>query len=412
MSFRVLLSAFACDPVFGSDEEVGWQWAKQLSNRGIDTTVLTRRSHQAAIEAQVLSSGECARVKFIYVDLDGLHALLKCFNRRNHLYYYIWQWYAYQSAKSLHAKLPFDLIHHVTWVSFRQPSFMGLVGAPFYFGPVAGGDEIPVGYTKAFSSGQKIIESIRSIVNGLVRFDPLMRMTYRHAQKVFFTSIGHLTRVPAFVGGKSHVELAIGMTPTPLIQMQTQASVKGEGNRLLFVGRCIGLKGMDLGLQIFAKIHRVLPDVTLTIVGDGMDRERWMAVAERLGIASAVEWRGWLVKEVVLDLYNEFDLLFYPSLRDSGGFVVLEALQCGLPVVCFKLGGPGVVVNGSCGAAIEALSDIAQTIDLYAEAVLTTLARVRTDVTLADACRARVGEFTWDALIHRIYGPLLDQRRS
>jgi glycosyltransferase involved in cell wall biosynthesis len=407
MNYRVLLSAFACDPVYGSDEEVGWQWAKQLSSRGIDVTVITRCSHQTAIEEHIAKTGDCASVNFVYIDIDSLHAVLKRINRRNHLYYYVWQWYAYKAVKSLHAVMPFDLIHHVTWVSFRQPSFMGLVGAPLYFGPVAGGDEIPAGYSSSFSFGQKVVEIIRGMANAIVRYDPLMRMTYRHAEKIFFTSAAHLARVPVDVLNKSHIELAIGMSENPVAEVQTAAPALRQGTQLLFVGRCIGWKGMDLGLRVFAKAHQERPDLTLTIVGDGVDRARWMAAAERLGIASAVTWRGWLPKQDVLALYEEFDLLFYPSLRDSGGFVVLEALQCGLPVVCFKLGGPGVVVDDICGAAVQAQSDISETIECYARAVLATLERVRTDASLADACRERVNAFTWDALIKRIYSPML-----
>ena len=167
---------------------------------------------------------------------------------------------------------------------------------------------------------------------------------------------------------------------------------------------------MDIGLRVFAKIRQERPDVTLTIVGDGVDRARWMEKAKMLGIAEAIEWRGWLSKLTVLDLYAKFDVLFYPSLRDSGGFVVLEALQCGLPVVAFRLGGPGVVVTESCGAAVEATSDLEETIVRYAQAVLATLVRVRNEPELSLACAARAAEFTWDALIDRIYGPVLRNR--
>lgn len=406
MSLRILLSAFACDPHFGSDEEVGWQWAKQLSARGLDVTVITRRSHQAVIEQHLAQSGECANVRFVYVDMNGLHGLLKRVNRRNHIYYYFWQWRAYKSAARLHEAAPFDLIHHVTWVSFRQPSFMGLVGAPMYFGPVAGGDEIPPGYSDGFSWKQKVIERIRAGVNAIVRFDPMMRMTYRHAEKVLFTSANHLARVPAFVAGKAQIELGIGM-PSPSLDISA-TPLRPRGTRLLFAGRCIGLKGMDLGLKIFAAVHCARPEVTLTIVGDGADRARWERAAQALGIGHAVEWRGWIPKATVLKLYDEFDMLFYPSLRDSGGFVVLEALQCGLPVVCFKLGGPGVVVDDTCGAAVPADKDIAKATQTYTDAVLSTLDRVRDDPALAIGCRTRVNEFTWDSLIQRVYGPLLE----
>jgi glycosyltransferase involved in cell wall biosynthesis len=412
MTFRVLLSAFACDPIFGSDEEVGWQWAKQLSDRRLDVTVITRRTHQPTIEARVAETGECANVHFAYVDLDTLHAGLKRINRRNHIYYYFWQWQAYKTAKKMNAISQFDLIHHVTWVSFRQPSFMHWVGPPVYFGPVAGGDEVPPGYTRAFSPQQKVVEWLRKFANFVVKFDPLMRMTYRHAQKVFFTSEDHLHRVPAFVRDKAEVDLAIGVEPSPIGETNPGLAAQGNGKRLLFAGRCVGWKGMDLGLEIFAKARAIQPDIALTIIGDGADRARWMAHAAKLGVSDAVEWRGWLPKDTVMALYPEFDALFYPSLRDSGGFVVLEALQNGLPVICFKLGGPGVVVNDSCGAAVPALGDIEKTIDNFAQAVIATLARGKSGTELSTACRARVRAFTWDALFQRIYGPFIARLES
>lgn len=401
---RILLSAFACNPYVGSDAEVGWQWASQLSKRGHDVTVVTRRIHQKDIEKYVGETGECSSVAFEYVDIEWLDPVTKLISRRNHIYYYFWQWVAYRQARKLHRVKPFNLIHHVTWVNFRQPSFMGLVGAPMYFGPVAGGDEIPRGYITSFAPKQKIVEAFRNLMNALVRFDPLMRLTYARAERVFFTSDAHLTRVPGFVRKKAQTELAIGCDMPERTDMP--AFSQRQGNRLLFVGRCIGWKGMDIGLQVFAQIRSKRPDVTLTVIGDGIERVRWAKAARQLGVDDAIEWRGWLPKAEVMQLYSEFDVFFFPSLRDSGGFVVLEALQQGLPVACFKLGGPGVLVNDSCGEAVLAGADIPQTISNYADAVLRVLSRGMSDAQLSHQCRERARVFSWDPLIARIYGRL------
>lgn len=411
-SKRVLLSAFACDPYFGSDEEVGWQWARELSSRGLDVTVLTRASHRNDIEKGIREFQKCANVRFEYLDIDWLHCILKRVNRRNHIYYYAWQMLAFLHARKLHKQLRFDLIHHVTWVSFRQPSFMGLVGAPFYFGPVAGGDEIPPGYTQDFSTKQKLLEGVRRFANSLIRFDPFMRLTFATATRVFFTSEGHLARVPASVAAKSSVELAIGSDLQADMDVAPDIVKAGSSDRLLFVGRCIGWKGMDIGLRIFAQVRKRRPAATLTIIGDGIDRARWMAKADALGLSGAIEWRGWLAKADVQKLYPQFDALFYPSLRDSGGFVVLEALQNGLPVVCFKLGGPGVIVDASCGQAVVAGPNLDETVARYAEAVIRVLTLAEGGHDWASPCRERVQNFTWESLIQHIYPHFLAQDRK
>jgi replication-associated recombination protein RarA len=72
----VLLSAFACDPKYGSDEEVGWQWAKQLSNRGVDVTVITRRSHRIAIEDFVVKTGQCINLRLPRKCIFGTYPVL------------------------------------------------------------------------------------------------------------------------------------------------------------------------------------------------------------------------------------------------------------------------------------------------------------------------------------------------
>lgn len=397
---NVLLSAFACDPQFGSDEEVGWRWALEAARQGHTVCVLTRTSHRAAIEAALADGAAQPGLRFEYVDAPRVHAALARVNRRNHLYYYLWQWLALRRARALLARGErFDLVHHVTWVSFRQPSFLGALGLPFVFGPVAGGDEIPAGYARRLSLKQRLLEKARAALNALVRVDPLMRRTFRAASRLYVTSPAHLRRLPAFARAKARVELAIASEPGA-----AAAGPRTAGEGLLYVGRALGLKGMDYGLEAFARAHRERPSLRLSVVGDGPELARWQALAARLGVADAVRWLGWLPKAQVQALYASHAALLCPSLRDSGGFVVLEALQAGLPVVCFALGGPGVMVDASVGAALPAEPDQDATLQRYAQALLAVLDRAAHEPGLAAACQARAARYRWDALVRRIYG--------
>lgn len=400
---RILLSAFACDPYFGSDEEVGWQWALSLSRAGHDVTVLTRQSHQDAIERHIAEHGPLRRVTFEYVDAPRVHGVLKRFNRRNHIYYYLWQYLAFRRAQACHARHPFDSVHHVTWVSFRQPSFMGWLGIPFLFGPVAGGDRIPSGYASLFRWRERLVEYLRSLANQCVRFDPFMRLTFRQAHTVVFTSQQHLALVPKHVGRRSRVALAIGCHPLEDHSPMLQPRPPGKA-RLVYVGRLIGWKGLDLGLRAFKQVLETCPDARLTIIGDGLNRGRWQRLALDLRIAHAIDWKGWLTKTEVLASYRLYDLLFNPSLRDSGGFNVLESLQHGLPVVCFNLGGPGLIVNEACGRSVEATADINASIRAFSGAVVETLREIESGRDYTEACMQRAAEFDWQTLVARIYG--------
>lgn len=402
---RILLSAFACDPYFGSDEEVGWRWAHQLTKRGHEVSVITRAAHRAAIEKRINECGECAAVNFIYHDTEWLHEALRHVNRRNHLYYYFWQWGASSTALALYRKYRWDVVHHVTWVSLRQPSFMWRLPSRFIFGPVAGGDEIPQGYAANFSVREKVTEFIRWAANRLVALDPLMRRAYQAANLVIITSPQQARLLPR-LASPPVVALAIGAEPdegTLPAHAPRRSSPAANGVKLLFAGRLIGWKGMHIGLRAFAELLKAEPLATLTIVGDGPDRPRLVALADSLGIATSVRWRGWLSKDELARSYCEFDLLFYPSLRDSGAFVVLEALQSGLPVVCFDLGGPGLIVDQTCGEAVKPPPSEAQAPGAFSAGALRQIQRIRSGEVGRSECLARAALFTWDTLVERVY---------
>ena len=174
-------------------------------------------------------------------------------------------------------------------------------------------------------------------------------------KKCFFFS-GSPCACAALREKKYRIEIAIGFA-SPDDEHNPESFMR-HGNRLLFVGRCINLKGMAFGLQIFARILQLQHNVT--VIGGGVEKTRWMDSAKHLGVDDSIEWRDWLPKADVQKLYSEFDVFFFPSLRDSGGFVVLEALEQGLPVVCFKIGGPGMLVEDTYGKAVHADSDFSE----------------------------------------------------
>jgi hypothetical protein len=69
----------------------------------------------------------------------------------------------------------------------------------------------------------------------------------------------------------------------------------------------------------------------------------------------------------------------------------------------------GLIVDATCGVAVETKADVEDAIELYVNAVLTTLARASEDLDLSAACHERASNFTWDVLIKQIYGPLLGE---
>lgn len=106
--------------------------------------------------------------------------------------------------------------------------------------------------------------------------------------------------------------------------------------RLLFVGRLVDLKGVDVLLRAMAPAT----DVELEVIGDGPLRTRLERLADSLGLGPRVQWKGQLKPAEIPPRLAQADVVVLPSRKDGWGAVVNEALMTGTPVIC----------SSACGA--------------------------------------------------------------
>lgn len=400
---KILLSAYACKPNKGSECGVGWHWAKHLATKGYEVWVVTRTKNKPLIESQ-LALDPIANLHFVYCDLPSWAKWWKPFPGGIYLYYVLWQLRAYLAVRSLVNQVKFDLVHHVTFVSVRQPSFMGLLNIPFIFGPVAGGENAPQQLRKSYPLKGWMQDLARDLVNSGVRFDPLMALTFAKATKIFVTSKQTQALLPVRYRYKSKIQLAIGIDAVKAVKPVLQEDMSTAGLKILFVGRLLYWKGLHLGIQALAQLCQDYSNFQLTIVGNGSE-EKWLQeLAKELNINHLIEWIPWMNQQKLMQIYKQHDVFLYPSLHDSGGMVVLESLANGLPVVCLNLGGPGKIVNDSCGRAIPAQNLSEAEVVESLKNILQQLAQNEELLTrLSKGAEARSLEYGWDKLVGNLY---------
>jgi asparagine synthase (glutamine-hydrolysing) len=145
---------------------------------------------------------------------------------------------------------------------------------------------------------------------------------------------------------------------------------------LLTVGRLANeerYKGFDEVLEALPMLARRVPDVVYVICGEGPDRPRLEAKAEKLGLRERVRFTGFIPDALKADYYSLADAYVMPSRGEGFGIVFLEAMACGIPVM-------GSLVDGSREALLEGelgvLVDPA-VISEVAEGIARTLSRAK-----------------------------------
>ncbi len=108
---------------------------------------------------------------------------------------------------------------------------------------------------------------------------------------------------------------------------------KDYQNYVLFIGRLVFYKNLDIVISSFKAVAEKLPDAKLVVVGNGPMRDKWEKMALRLGLNQNVKFTGHISQEMKVELLSKCSALLLPSLHEGFGLVLLEAFAMSKPVV-------------------------------------------------------------------------------
>ena len=349
---KVLVSAYSCEPGSGSEPGVGWDWIGQIA-RYHDVWALTRANNRAAIE-RAIAREPLPGVRWIYYDLPAWARFWKRGKRGVALYYYLWQAAIFPLVRRAHRETGFDLIHHVTFGKYWAPSFISLLDVPFVWGPVGGAESAPASFWKTFSWRGRAYEAARVIGRAAEDLDPFVRMTARRSA-LGLAKTAETARTLERLGCR--VARVCSEVSLPAAELRTLGALARNDQaplQFLSTGRLLHWKGFHLGLEAFARFEREFGAGRYVFIGNGPERRNLERMAARLGVDGKVSFRGNLPRSEVLAELARSHVLVHPSLHDSGGWVCIEAMAAGRPVICLDCGGPAMQVTPATGCKIPA----------------------------------------------------------
>jgi 1,2-diacylglycerol 3-alpha-glucosyltransferase len=226
-------------------------------------------------------------------------------------------------------------------LSKLKPSGVNLIHSHAMFG--AGF----VGLMCAWRQKLPLVMTYHTLFEDYVHYVPLPKKFVKWVNKTLTRWMCHRAKLniaptPAIegvlrgYGVKNRIEvLPTGLSPEVFAKTGAKKTDFGveEGTLLLScAGRTGREKNMDLLVRALAKVDKKVPAWKLVIAGDGPERANLEALIAELGLKEKVSILGYVPRAKVLDLMEASDLFTFPSVTETQGMVVIEAMGRGTPV--------------------------------------------------------------------------------
>jgi glycosyltransferase involved in cell wall biosynthesis len=286
-----------------------------------------------------------------------------------------------------------DVVHQPIGVAPSVPSALHGLGAPVVMGPLNGGLSMPAGFAERDSAGRRAVQRLRAPVSTIAN---TMVPGRQQASVVLVANDRTKLLLPSAVRRRARELSEIGVVSAEW--PEREASSPSTPLTFAYLGRLVGWKGVDLLIEAFGRVCENL-GAELLVIGDGEERTSLESQVRQRGLTDRVKFCGWQEPAAAASALRSSDVFVLPSLRESGGAVVMEAMACGLPVIVPNWGGPADIADDASGIRVAVDSRAG-----YIDGLAAAMTRLGEDsalrVEMGRAGRARVLEhFDWDVLI-------------
>lgn len=362
---KVLLIVEQCNPDWASVPLVGYKFFQEISKL-VDVTLVTHGRNREALEKHpepknivYLTESKLSQKYHQFVsniaDKDRINWPL--YHALSYPVYMEFDQNVYQKFKGNVLRGDYDIVHVLTPMMPRYP--VKLIKAckhtPFLLGPVNGGLPFPTGFQETAKKENTHLNFLRDIGRLLI---PGYVETYKKADRILVGSTFTLNMLKKmFIIQDNKISLFYENGIPSDFFKETKQSKIGNQINLLFVGRLVPYKCADIVIEAISKLDSNLQNkIKLTIVGDGPERKNLEQRVQEVHLDNRVKFAGWVNQKDTLEYYRKADIFCFPSIREFGGAVVLEAMACGLPCIVVNNGGIGEYVTEKTGFKIEPFS--------------------------------------------------------
>lgn len=345
---NILVLAFACEPNRGSEEGVGWNWSINLAKHH-NVYVITRGQEKPYIEKYISDTG-IENPRFYYFEDAGvMHFIDKKIPMGFRTYYRWWQSQIVGIAKEIIKEHRIDIIHQLTYNEYRTPGKLYDIGIPFVWGPIGGGHEYnPILKNGHFRKLDVVKEIIRKHLNHRYLKDKDVVRAIETSAEILVADPATYSILPKTREYGRLLEAAYYPDRNGIKSFENRNHKK---IRLMYAGVMTPRKGLKIIIDALGGSS--FRDFELIFIGDGIDRPLLEKLADRYGIKENIKFLGKISYDEVNCYYDWADLFLFPSIRDTSGNVVLEAMSHGTPVIALNHNGASEMITSESGDLID-----------------------------------------------------------
>jgi glycosyltransferase involved in cell wall biosynthesis len=353
---KILLSAIACNPDWGSESYFGWA-AVQCLARDHDLWVMTTGRSRSNLEKAAAEGRVPKNVTFVYPGkFKEWHHNRFIAKLQSWKEYIIFSKDILPVARKLHQTVKFDLVHHITFSTLRVASPLWQLGIPFVFGPICGNEPFPFRLFPILSPAGAAFELLRKTSNVISRFSPRVRRCVRKAAHIFAITQEAEQLTKTLRGSDAGIsQLSPGFYSMEGAAKFSRFVPGKDANgilRLYAAGNLGGQKCIALALQSLSRVKKRGVNFRYHLGANGPEIPYLKKLVARLGLTQEVHFGGAMTREDYQRELGNTHIYLLPSMRETVGLTMMEAMLAGCVPIVADNGGPRLTVTEDCGYKI------------------------------------------------------------
>lgn len=368
---KILLGCYACDPNFGSEPGMGWNFVKNIAKFHDIHAIIEKNEFEENLKQYAKQHPEeVENITFHFIPRTHHNILRKIWPPSYYWFYRKWQKKAYKYALELDKTENFDIIHQLTLAGFREPGYLWKINKPFIWGPIGGLNQTYWHLLPYMGLYGTIFYTLRNIINYFhKRWSKAARIVSQKAHTILISDPKAEKEIQKIWNRTPVIMREVGITSISTFNNLTNHEYN-KPLRVCWAGVHEPRKGLPILIQAVALCKH---SIQLDVLGTGSCTNKWKKYAKQIGVADKFIFHGSIPHQNVFSIMSKCHAFCITSISEGGTTsIVLEAMQHGLPIVALDNCAYASVINEHSGIKIALGSrknitkQLAEALDLLA----------------------------------------------